>query len=85
MEKSIYNVYVEMQSQEQCDRMKQLCVDNNLDFYDNFNFEYLRKLYKYFYCSAGYFCNWLELEYNVEFHKVTETEFIELLKQHKNA
>jgi len=25
--KTIYNTYVVMESQEQCDRMKQLCID----------------------------------------------------------
>mgnify|MGYP003402789722 FL=1 len=28
--KTIYNTYVVMESQDQCDRIKQLCIDNNL-------------------------------------------------------
>lgn len=29
--KTIYNAYVEMKSQEQCNRMKQLCLDSGLE------------------------------------------------------
>ena len=35
MKKTIYNVFVVMESQEQCDRMKQLCIDNNLPISKN--------------------------------------------------
>lgn len=78
---SIFNVYVEMESQEQCDRMKQLCVDNGLindeidtyfEFYENY--KYLVPTANSFYISST---NW-------NHSKVTETEFIELLKQYKN-
>lgn len=85
MEKTIFNVYVPMENQAQCDRMKQLCLDYGLDYYDNFNFNYFKKEYQYFYCSNGDFCNWLELEFDVELTQVTEAEFIELLKEYKNG
>jgi len=33
--KTIYNTYVIMTSQEQCDRMEQFCLDNNLPIWDD--------------------------------------------------
>ena len=79
--KTIYNTYVEMESQEQCDRMKQLCIDNKLRIWDSFNYVMSEVKYKYFYIDLGDFCNWLENSNN--FDKVTEQEFIELLKKTK--
>ena len=39
--KTIYNVAVLMESQEQCNRMKQLCIDNGLPIWDDdLAFEY---------------------------------------------
>jgi len=34
--KTIYNTYVTMESQEQCDRMKSLCVENRLPYWDEY-------------------------------------------------
>lgn len=82
MEKTIFNVYVEMQDQATCDRMKQLCVDNGLDYWDDFRFNVIpTENHIYFYFYDGDFCNWQKIEKQT---KVTETEFIELLKQYKN-
>ena len=83
--KTIYNVYVEMQSQEQCDRMKQLCLDNKLVIWDDeiaFKFHDEEDIFG---CSDN-------KEFYILPHKkcmtngiiVTEAEFIELLKTHKN-
>jgi len=84
--KNIFNVYVEMESQEQCDRMKKLCVDNGLvitprKVYDGFTFD--KGFFKYFYYSIGVevFQVWHGDTNNTQ---VTETEFIELLKQYKD-
>lgn len=87
---TIYEVYVEMQDQAQCDRMKQICVDNRLPIWNDISaFEYLKK-YKFNtfcydidddefyiinpYTEKGWFMNTGQT-------KVTEQEFIELLKQ----
>jgi len=75
--KTIYNTYVEMQSQEQCDRMKQLCLDNDL-LIDELNTDFLfNERYKYFMSSVSsfYIASW-----DLGYTKVTEQEFIELLK-----
>ena len=66
MNKTIYNTYVVMESQEQCDRMKQVCIDNNLPE-DVFR---ASKLYETF--SIWYF--------NPKYMQVTEQEWLELLK-----
>ena len=82
--KTIYNVAVLMESQAQCDRMKQLCLDNGLTIWDGdgndelaFKLFKLSKYFKYtgseFYVGATFFTHTI----------VTESEFIELLKNHK--
>lgn len=86
MKKTIFNVYVVMESQEQCDRMKQLCIDNGLPIWDNeFAFEWMDSedifgcnYGKEFYILPHKSC----MEYDIE---VTEQEFIELLKEYKNV
>lgn len=85
MKKSIYNVYVEMQDQEQCDRMKQLCIDNGLPYWVgglgfSYNVLHGNQFYYTKLGSGGYFV----ILYNSEHEtQVTEQEFIELLKKHK--
>jgi len=87
--KTIFNVYIEMQDQAQCDRMKQLCVDNGLPIWDEKDSFKMLKAYKF-----NYFCFDVEDKefyiinpYNLDewfkdlkFTQATETEFIELLK-----
>lgn len=80
--KTIYNTYVVMESQEQCDRMKQICIDNGLpiwehrdgwlwvDSYDVFS----NDLGGNFFILANKNC----IPNSTE---VTEQEFIELLNQ----
>jgi len=92
MKKSIYNVYVEMKDQEQCDRMKQLCVDNGLPYWDDETaFEYISR---FKICSFTfdkednefYIINPYNAEQwykNNDMSMATEQKFIELLKQHK--
>jgi len=92
MKKSIYNVYVVMQDQEQCDRMKQLCVDNGLPYWDDESaFEHMCRFKicsftfdkedNEFYIINPYNAEqWYE---NNDMLMVTEQEFIELLKQQK--
>jgi len=86
--KTIYNTYVIMESQEQCDRMKQLCIDNGLKMWIDGLFVYDKKCGNQFYNTIdpgqrGYvYC--FTVLYNSE-HKteITESEFIELLKTTK--
>lgn len=90
MKKTIYNVYVVMESQEQCERMKQLCIDYGLPIWnDDIAFSFDTDNFNYFLHSLDLtFAVWLTLESIAEvtdFTKVTETEFIELLKEYKNV
>jgi hypothetical protein len=81
MKKTIYNVAVLMESQEQCDRMKQLCIDNGLPYWDKgvgFRFDleyenYFRIVFDEFYVTFS----------DLRKTLVTESEFIQLLKQEK--
>jgi hypothetical protein len=87
MKKTIYNVAVLMESQEQCNRMKQLCIDNGLPIWedeDAFEYDFLNdptqnncfrysNLYK---CFAVWWHDDIDIV-------VSESEFIELLKQEK--
>lgn len=81
MSNTIYNVYVKMKSQAQCDRFKKLCIDNNLRIWDDFRiYPSNSEAYLFFYCYDGDFCNWKE---NIEhYKKVSEKEFKNLLNQH---
>jgi len=85
--KTIFNVYVEMDSQATCDRMKQLCVDNGLPIlnkkvYDGFEFVEYFRYFSFGKASTDRFEIWNHA--TIYFTKATETEFIELLKQYKN-
>jgi len=85
MEKNIYSVYVPMENQEQCDRMKQLCIDNGLPTWE----------YYTYYNNSIFTSDNLDNDFwvmiapnNIERYsriktKVTESEFIDLLKKHK--
>ena len=78
---TIYNVYVEMQDQAQCDRMKQLCIDNGLKWGKlSTSFEIDKELnyYKFHFSKNSDLFFIGDNYYN--FKKVTEQEFIELLK-----
>jgi hypothetical protein len=84
---TIYNVYVEMENQEQCDRMKQLCIDNELPIWDEeIAFEITKakneKSWFWFEKSENEFfiVDLLLGETPIqEQNKVTEQQFIELL------
>ena len=82
---TIYDVYVEMESQAQCDRMKQLCIDNGLKIWDDIiSFEYDIHNINYFsFCLNMNFAVWLtslSISDVTKSTKVTEQEFIKLLK-----
>lgn len=94
MQKNIFNVYVEMDSQATCDRMKQLCVDNGLKHWNNnvVAFELLKNDKKAVFCFISkdefYVYDFADFEITDEelgFAQATEAEFIELLKQYKDV
>lgn len=85
--KTIYNTYVVMESQEQCDRMKQLCIDNGLPIWSNkISFEINSNDRKPVFCFQGadfFVYDYHDYKYSnmqLTFKQVTEQEFIELLK-----
>lgn len=77
---SIYDVYVKVTDQEQADRLKQICIDYNLPYWDD-GFLLLDN-HRYFGFSGESF--WLlAYKYAHEKTQITESEFIELIKQEK--
>jgi len=84
--KTIYNTFVIMESQEQCDRMKQLCIDNRLPYWKDYSdaFHYVDKYDVFSYASdSNMFFILASKEGVPESTEITEQEFIELLKQSK--
>ena len=79
---SIYNIYVEMESQEQCDRMKQVCVDNGLPIWDDaISFVFFNMNDNLTYSKTdGFFIACSHDESKTE---VTESEFLNILKDEK--
>lgn len=77
---TIKNVYVEMESQAQCDRMKQLCIDNGLPILDSdYSFTIINDIKKYFefdQISKTFYVS----SVNLAEKKVTESEFLKLIK-----
>lgn len=79
--KTIFNTYIKVESQGQADRLKQLCIDNNLPIWD-------------YEIAFQYNVNWIIFTYSereksfavygetlIKEQEVSEAEFIELLKQ----
>lgn len=84
--KTIYNTYVVMESQEQCDRMKQLCIDNRLTYWKDYSyaFHYADKYDVFSYAADSDMFFILASKEDVpESTEITEQEFIELLKNTK--
>ena len=83
MKKSIFTVYVPItEGQEQCNRLKQNCIDNGLLIWDiDFAFEYREnKVFEYDNHAFEFYCSYQKPE---QPYQVTEAEFIELLKEYK--
>ena len=83
--KTIYNTYVVMESQEQCDRMKQLCIDNGLPIWRiSFAFDFFIKSKNVFSFSEKsnefFIYDFMDIDDQTQ---ITEQEFIELLKTSK--
>lgn len=79
MKLTIYDVSVVMESQEQCDRMKQLCIDNNLPCWDSeIAFKFHKdsgSVFEYYSEGFGVYNGGAEIKNT----QVTEQEFINLL------
>jgi len=89
--KTIYNTYIPVTSQEQADRLKQICLDNALPIWENetaFDLMFDADIFTYLKPSRQFFIVKLEHYYDVcpEDIKteITEEKFIELLKPLKN-
>lgn len=77
---TIFNTAVKMESQEQCDRMKQVCLDNELPILeDEIAFE-LDDNYVHFGQHKSLFAIWLLDHLRV----VSESEWLSLLEQYKS-
>ena len=83
MNLSIYKVHVPITSQEQANRMKQLCIDNGLPIWDDEISFKMVNVDNYFGYSVyqKQFAVWGS--YFEGETQVTEQQFIELLKNHK--
>jgi len=82
---SIFEVYVLMQDQKQCNRMKQICVDNGLKIGSHskdFEFIIRNGEVNTFRNSLihGFGIWWLDKDLT----QVTETEFLQLLKEYND-
>jgi len=84
MKKSIYNTFIVMESQEQYDRMKQLCIDNGLPYWvESLGFIYnVLHGNQFYYTELGIGGHFVILYNSEHTTQATEQEFIELLKQH---
>lgn len=80
MEKTIYNVFVKMESQEQCDRLKALCVEYGLPIDYGFTIKNEYEFFEYCYLFDE-FNVWTTADH--KHTQVTEQDFIELLKNTK--
>jgi len=83
--KTIYNTYVVMESQEQCDKMKQLCIDNKLKLgthKDDYKFvknSFYKNTFRFSELYNSFNIWWIDENLT----EITEQEFIKLLKNTK--
>lgn len=91
MKKTIYNTFIRVTSQEQCDRLKQVCIENGLPMWvGDDNFIYHNFLGNQFYASIdpnkkGYFLGFTVLFNSEHETEVTESEWMQLLAEEKNT
>lgn len=83
--KTIFNTCVEVTSQEQANRLKQVCIDNGLPIWDSECAFNANSMFKWFCCNLNneFFIRcfaFVEQE-----HKITESEWMELLEQHNKS
>lgn len=88
--KTIYNTYIEVKSQKQAYRLKQICIDNNLPIWDDdiafdksITKENEKSLFSYTKEYDEFYIIDVLKQNRCDKQKVTESEWLELLKQHK--
>lgn len=79
--KTIYNTYIEVTSQEQANRLKQMCIDNNLPYWNDEDAFEFKGGYKYFAFNYDFWIR--DTFYN--YTKVTKTKFLKLFKDEINT
>lgn len=82
--KTIFNTYIEVESQEQADRLKQVCIDNGLPIWDDemaFRFDGI-EVSPTFECFDLDFAIYNSYEI-IDKIKATEPEWMELLTKYK--
>ena len=80
---TIYNTFVQIESQDQADKLKELCVEKGLNYYwnDDESFNFVEDEWDYFVFDEDE-C-FLVSNSNFGKKEVTEEEFIELLQRAK--
>jgi hypothetical protein len=84
MKKTIYNTFIRVTSQEQCDRLKQICIDNGLPIWDSpraFEFDAISLEPILEYDFNNDFAIYNNDGATLDKTEVTEVEWLELLKQ----
>ena len=89
--KTIFNTYIKIESQQQADRLKQVCIDNGLPYWnDEVGFYFMKgcvfafnknPIVQQFYCLKSGF---IIREFTDGNTQVTETEWMQLLKEYKS-
>ena len=83
MKLTIFNVCVPMQGQEQCDKMKQVCVDNRLPIWgDEVSFVFFNVGEVFGFSGGEFFI--FDLFPDDTYTQVTEPEFLTLLNEYKS-
>ena len=82
--KTIYNTFIKMSSQNECDEMKQICLDNDLPIGNlESSFELIEEIgYLFFHYSENSKAFFIGDNY-YNFKKTTKKDFIELIKTTK--
>lgn len=85
--KTIYNTYVLLKSQAQANYFKEICIINNLPIWDyEAGFMYYNNyvnVFSYDNLDNEFYCFDINSKQNKLKEKVTESEWLELLKQHQ--
>ena len=84
--RTIFNTYIEVESQEQADRLKQVCIDNGLPIWNNWFGFLLTSKHKNFFVFGLFIDEFLISEScrDSDGHtKITELEWMELLTKYK--
>ena len=86
--KTIFNTYIEIESQQQADRLKQVCIDNGLPYWKaqiafRFDGKECQPIFENE-LEAGTFAVYNNHDCYIEKTQVTETEWMQLLKEYKS-